>query len=609
MIIDINGTNKSDSITGNASDDEKITAGNGDDIVNAGAGDDIVDGGNGSDILNGGAGSDTIYAGNGEDVIIEEITANQGYTDYIDGGNGVDTIRIFGTQAQFSALSSAIAAFNASDKNVEFNFGDYVANFDLKLIHVENIELHPVATPGVTLQGTEEGDFLSGGLGDDKLNGAGGDDVLRGNEGNDILMGGTGVDNLIGGTGNDFLDGGDDIDIARYENATSGVTVDLDTTNPQDVGGGLGTDTLISIEWLFGSNFNDDLRGNGDDNIIFGFAEDDRLYGGAGNDKLSGGTGNDALQGGTGSDFLDGGDGFDVASYLDATSVDGTGVTVDLNINYSQNVGGGLGLDTLVFIEELFGSSFHDILRGNEDNNTLGGDAGDDKLYGGAGNDQLNGGAGNDQLNGGTGNDILDGGDGFDIASYEDATSVDGTTGVTVDLNIIDSPQNVGGGLGIDTLRSIEDLGGSSFNDVLTGNGNNNTLLGLAGDDRLYGGAGNDTLSGGTGDDILEGGSGKDTLSGDEGADTFVFNLAFNEGYNEVLDFTASEGDEIQFVGVSPPMLDSMAKVSGNGMGDVRVSFDLDNNFSIDFIIDFVDITYTGQTTLKAVFGDHIIIL
>ncbi|MDF3034671.1 MAG: Hemolysin-type calcium-binding region [Alphaproteobacteria bacterium] len=410
MIIDINGTNKSDSITGNASDDEKITAGNGDDIVNAGAGDDIIEGGNGVDILDGGAGSDMIYAGNGEDVIIEDITANQGYADYIDGGNGVDTIRIFGTQAQFSALSSAIAAFNASDKNVLFNFGDYVANFDLELIHVENIELHPVATPGVTLQGSEGEDHLSGGSGNDKLNGAGDDDILRGYEGNDILIGGTGYDSLVGGTGNDFLDGGD----------------------------------------------------------------------------------------------------------------------------------------------------------------------------------------------------------GFDIAIYEDATSVDGKTGVTVDLNIIGSSQNVGGGLGMDTLNSIEDLGGSSFNDILRGNGDNNFLGGIAGDDTLYGGAGNDQLSGGTGNDILEGGSGDDTLSGEEGADTFVFNLALNEGYDRVLDFTASEDDKIQFLGVPSQMLDSIATVTyhenGQESGYVRVSFD---QGSFESIIDFIGVEVTDPTnlSLQAIFGDQIIIL
>ncbi|MCE3231642.1 MAG: hypothetical protein K0R52_1570 [Alphaproteobacteria bacterium] len=393
MIIDINGTNKSDSITGNASDDEKITAGNGDDIVNAGAGDDIIEGGNGVDILDGGAGSDMIYAGNGEDVIIEDITANQGYADYIDGGNGVDTIRIFGTQAQFSALSSAIAAFNASDKNVEFNFGDYVAK---------------TPNPDVTLIGTEEGDFLSGGSGNDKLYGEGGDDALKGGAGNDILMGGTAHDSLVGGTGNDFLDGGD----------------------------------------------------------------------------------------------------------------------------------------------------------------------------------------------------------GSDIAIYEDATSVDGKTGVTVDLNIIGSSQNVGGGLGMDTLNSIEDLAGSNFNDILRGNGDNNTLSGLAGDDRLYGDAGNDRLFGGTGDDILEGGSGENTLFGEEGADTFVFNLAANDGHDRVIDFTASEGDKIQFLGVPSQMLDSMATVTyhGNGLesGYVRVSF----NQGLS-VIEFIGVEVTDPTnlSLQAIFGNQIIIL
>jgi len=64
-------------------------------------------------------------------------------------------------------------------------------------------------------------------------------------------------------------------------------------------------------------------------------------------------------------------------------------------------------------------------------------------------------------------------------------------------------------------LIGIENLLGSNFNDVLTGNTLANTLSG---------GAGTDTLNGGGGNDILIGGAGKDTMIGGAGIDTFKFN-------------------------------------------------------------------------------------
>ena len=84
----------------------------------------------------------------------------------------------------------------------------------------------------------------------------------------------------------------------------------LAVAEAQDTGGA-GSDTLVSIENLTGSGFNDKLTGDGGGNV---------LTGGAGADRLEGGAGNDTLDGGSGSDFLDGGDGFDTASYSKASA-------------------------------------------------------------------------------------------------------------------------------------------------------------------------------------------------------------------------------------------------------------------------------------------------
>ena len=112
------------------------------------------------------------------------------------------------------------------------------------------------------------------------------------------------------------------------------------------------------------------------------------------------------------------------------------------------------------------------------------------------------------------------------------------------------------------TLTGFENLSGSIFDDVLTGDNDANLLAGDSGDDMLSGGdgddtlygdgrvivdthgtggsgpivtyadvadlpfgepSGNDVLDGGKGDDTLCGGGGDDLLTGGKGNDTFVF--------------------------------------------------------------------------------------
>jgi Ca2+-binding RTX toxin-like protein len=151
----------------------------------------------------------------------------------------------------------------------------------------------------------------------------------------------------------------------------------------------------------------------------------------------------------------------------------------------------------------------------------LKGTGADDTLYGQNGNDTLLGGAGNDYLWGGNGADTLDGGEGTrDSAVYYYSTS-----GVNVSLA---SGTGSGGEAQGDTLVNIENLIGSNYGDVLTGNDGDNTfdgwdgndiINGGGGTDWLFGGGGQDTLNGGEGQDFLYGGDGNDTLKGTGGAD------------------------------------------------------------------------------------------
>jgi Ca2+-binding RTX toxin-like protein len=145
------------------------------------------------------------------------------------------------------------------------------------------------------LLGTTGNDVLLGGDQDDSLHGGEGDDVLSGGAGNNDLYGDSGNDVLFSGAGNDVLDGGSGNNTASYALAESGVVVSTAELGPQHTGGA-GTDTLIDIQNLIGSNFNDRLTGDYENNVINGGLGHDVLIGGLGNDTLTGGAGSDTFK-------------------------------------------------------------------------------------------------------------------------------------------------------------------------------------------------------------------------------------------------------------------------------------------------------------------------
>ena len=196
--------------------------------------------------------------------------------------------------------------------------------------------------------------------------------------------------------------------------------------------------------------------------------------------------------------------------------------------------------------------------------NLVGGNL-DDVLRGQGGNDHLFGHDGNDLLDGGPGNDILDGGPGTDTATYAAALS-----GVTVSLAVT-APQATGGA-GTDTLIAVENLIGSKYADILTGDGADNVLTG---------GGGVDTLVGGGGADRLIGGAAHDNLTGGSGNDVFVFTSLTDSTLNApdtITDFVSGQ-DKIDLSAI-----DANAATTGDQAfhlgataghaGDIVVSYD-----------------------------------
>jgi Ca2+-binding RTX toxin-like protein len=290
------------------------------------------------------------------------------------------------------------------------------------------------------------------------------------------------LDQLYGTSvdGDDVVSGGDGDDNIKGQGGND--TLNGDAGN-DTIDGGIGNDTVN------GGGDNDTLLGGEGDDTVNGDGGDDTLDGGVGNDTLKGGEGNDIILAGDGTDNIFGGDGNDLA-------YGGSG---------DDFAWGGLGDDRI---------------EAGEGNDEVYGEDGNDALYGDAGTDKLYGGIGNDRITGGAGADHIFGGDGVDTADYRKSSA-------GVNVSLITNTGLLGDAQG-DVLDSIENLSGSAFNDVLTGNDGANRLTGMSGQDKLYGMGGNDYIATGGGYDYVDGGDGIDTVTYEDSWDRVVVNLTTN---------------------------------------------------------------------------------
>jgi Ca2+-binding RTX toxin-like protein len=369
---------------------------------------DFLVGDDSTNVIFGLGGNDAIFGLGGDDLLVGDAGR-----DLLVGGRGDDTLN-GGTGFDTANYNDDIAAITAN------LFTGVVTRTVNGIDETDTL----LSIEGLTGGGGD--DVLDGNDVANALQGNAGDDGLFGKDGADKLFGGEGRDYLEGGAGADLLSGGADIDTASYVSSTAGVHVNLLTGTGS--GGDAAGDVLTGIERLIGSIHNDNLTGNGVDNL---------LEGGAGDDTLNGDDGDDQMFGGTGADHLIGGNGIDSAIFsgtvAEGVQIDlasGTGAGGDAEgdvITGVENISGTVGAD------KLLGNNADNVFSGGGGDDTLSGRGGADTLWGYDGNDILNGGAGDDNLGGGAGQDVMTGGAGNDTYRFE-AFSESGTTALTRDL-------------------------------------------------------------------------------------------------------------------------------------------------------------------------------
>ena len=287
-------------------------------------------------------------------------------------------------------------------------------------------------------------------------------------------------------------------------------------------------DSLTSIEGITGSRYADIITGDAHANELRGYSGDDILIGGVGIDRLSGGSGDDIFVLGDKAQGEDHVRDFTRNSYYtDRIRIDtDTGSETTLNALYAA---ANIRVDNTQNYSGDFVSGSNSSSRNDTqiyDTNGTAGDTSDDILLMVL-EDYTTPLTINDFL-------IVDKHDTIPTISRVDARATaaaetftgidpspyfendyvsywDSDAGVTV--NLADNTASGGYAEG-DSFTSIENIWGSDYSDIITGDAHANELRGYDGNDILNGGAGDDILSDGYGSDILNGGAGNDELVG-----------------------------------------------------------------------------------------------
>ena len=411
-----------------------------------------------------------------------------------------------------------------------------------------------------------------GGMADDTIDLGNTSSSAAGNRGNDTLIGGDQDNWFNGGSGDDLIQGGGGFDLVQYLHDGSpeadifqGVKVDLAKGTAIDGWGD--KDTLVDIESVEGTDFDDRISGSGSSNLLVGNEGDDvidggrtvdnidvwdMLRGGAGDDRLSviggvaiGDEGDDVIRGlpepdnvsdfeWSGTDYRESESGI-VANLTNKARGGLAAGNTKKGFEVSDGLGGVDRLSKLKFIQD---RPHYDVFHVNGAwKNT----------YGKWIEIQLT--AGDDEVSF----------SGLNVAriSY---TAAGGGVRADLQKGTAEDARSKDDFIGNDSFSGHNQFRGSKFDDVILGKqSGDKRIRGHAGDDEidgrggndvLEGEAGNDDLIGGKGKDKLTGGQGKDDLEGGGGRDKFVFtsiadSTKSSKGRDTINDFSRKQKDKM----------------------------------------------------------------
>jgi Ca2+-binding RTX toxin-like protein len=459
-----------------------ITGTLGNDTLSGTSGNDVIDGLAGADSMTGGLGNDIYYVDNTSDRVVENL--NEG-TDTIISSVGytlpanVENLTLVGTPTWGYGNSlantfrvsnqSAFIAGTAGTYNVVIyprSGNDTISGGSTSLVEGMQLYLVQVDYSSNTASQPIQANLGTGVLVDYD----GSNDTLInvravvGGAGNDVLTGGSRIqfqsgefsERFQGNGGNDTIDGGETTrgygNSLLFSASPAGVVVNmgataLTLTDGSSVAAGTARDGYGTVDTF--QNINTVVGSNNADYLV-GSSAHEQLEGGGGNDTIDGAGGQDSVSYNSASSGVIVNLGSYVLSY--------NGVTVN-----AATASDGYGtVDTLRNIESARGSNNSDILIGSDSDNRLRGDGG----Y-----------------------DTIDGGAGIDFASYETSPNA-----ITVFLE--NGNATLGDGYDErDTMRNIEGIVGTSFNDHLSGGAGDQWFMGRGGSNTIDGGAGSDWVS------------------------------------------------------------------------------------------------------------------
>jgi Ca2+-binding RTX toxin-like protein len=497
--------------------------------------DDIIDGGAGADIMDGGDGSDIYFVDNVGDLVAEQFN---------DLFGGVDEIQ--------SSVSYSIGDFGSNGFGIE----------NITLLGSGNINATGNSNNNV-LVGNGGRNIFFGSAGSDSYDGLGGFDTIDyGALGTAVTLKSQGIIEK-GPFGTDTIAG-----LERIIGAAGQINlIDGFTGGPQPTSFEIDLDgslllvkniPFIGDQAFFIKNFVN-VRGTSNDDFITGSSVpgiqgDNTFFGSSGNDSYDGAGGIDTIDysslgqrvtlksqgviekdGAFGTDTIAGVERiigtFGFSNVIDGTVAGPQTTSFDINLatnNLTVNGIPGIG-STSFFIQ-----NFTDV-RGTSNSDTVVGDDSFNFFFGSAGNDSYDGAFGSDTADysslggpvtlgafgvlnkGALGTDslvsietIIGSSGSDDTVDLSGALSVGGFTVTDTNTNLTTGLVTVNGSpaplpLSV-TVQGFEDVIGSNFADIITGNTAENILNGGSGDDVLNGSFGDDVLDGGSGNDVLDGG-------------------------------------------------------------------------------------------------------